>query len=69
VSSVPPSTVPPGTIPPSTIKVTTVEPCGDGKVCITMELVVDVHRMAEVSSAMMQTAVKQLKTAAPKKKK
>ena len=55
--------------PPSTIKVTHVEPCGDGKVCITMELVVDVHRMAEVSGEMMQTAVKQMKSAAVKKKK
>ena len=68
MSSVPPSTVPPSTVPPSTIKVTTVEPCGEGKVCITMELVVDVHRMAEVSSAMMQTAVKQMKSTAKKKK-
>ena len=55
--------------PPSTITVSKVEPCGDGKVCITMELVVDVHRMAEVSGAMMQTAVKQMKTIAAKKKK
>lgn len=55
--------------PPSTIKVTTVEPCGDGKVCITMELIVDVHRMAEVSGAMMQTAVKQMKSAGTRKKK
>ena len=53
-------------LPPSTIKVTTVEPCGDGKVCITMQLIVDVHRLAEVSGEMMQTAVKQMKA---KKKK
>lgn len=55
--------------PPSTIKVTTVEPCGDGKVCITMQLVVDVHRLAEVSGEMMQTAVKQMKNTAAKRKK
>ncbi len=54
-------------IPPSTIKVTKVEPCGDGKVCITMELVVDVNRMAEVSGQMMRTAVAQMKTAKKKK--
>jgi hypothetical protein len=55
--------------PPSTIKVTAVEPCGDGKVCITMELVVDVHRLAEVSGDLMQTAVKQMKAGSAKKKK
>jgi len=55
--------------PPSTIKVTNVEPCADGKVCITMQLTVDVHRMAEVSGAMMQTAVRQMKSSAAKKKK
>ncbi len=55
--------------PPSTINVTNVEPCGDGKVCITMQLVVDVHRLAEVSGAMMQTAVKQMKAQSARKKK
>jgi hypothetical protein len=54
--------------PPSIIKVTDVEPCGDGKVCITMQLTVDVHRMAEVSGAMMQSAVKQMKAGEAKKK-
>ena len=55
--------------PPSTIKVTNIEPHGEGKVCITMQLVVDVHRLAEVSGDMMQTAVKQMKATAAKKKK
>ena len=54
--------------PPSTIKVTGIEPCGDGKVCIAMELVVDVHRLAEVSGDLMQTAVKQMKAGSAKKK-
>lgn len=45
-------------IPSSTIKVTNVEPCGEGKVCIAMELVVDVHRMAEVGSKMLSVAAK-----------
>ncbi len=52
--------------PSSTIKVTSVEPCGDNKVCITMELVVDVHRMAEVGSRMLSVAAK---GAASKRKK
>ena len=52
--------------PVSTIKVTSVEPCGDGKVCITMEMVVDAHRMVEVSGKMLSVAAK---GAASKKKK
>lgn len=42
----------------STVKVTDIKPCGDNKVCITLELVVDVHRMAEVSSTMLSVAAK-----------
>jgi len=56
-------------LPASTIKVTKVDPCGEGRVCITMELVVDVNRMAEVSGEMMRTAVSQMKSAAARKKK
>jgi hypothetical protein len=55
--------------PASTIKVTSVEPCGEGKVCITMQMVVDVHRMAEVSGEMMRMSVKQMKTGTAKSKK
>jgi hypothetical protein len=44
--------------PASTIKVTSIEPCGDAKVCITMELVVDVHRMADVGGKMLSVAAK-----------
>jgi hypothetical protein len=44
--------------PPSTVKVTSIEPCGDGKVCISMELVVDVHRLAEVGSRLLSVAAK-----------
>jgi hypothetical protein len=44
--------------PPSTIKVTGIEPCGDGKVCISRGLVVDMHRMAEVGSKMLSVAAK-----------
>jgi hypothetical protein len=47
--------------PPSTVRVTGIEPHGEGKVRIHMELVVDVHRLAEVSGDLMQTAVKQMK--------
>jgi hypothetical protein len=46
--------------PPSTIQVTKVEPCGDTKVCITMELVVDVHRLAEVGTDLLQAVTTKL---------
>jgi hypothetical protein len=46
--------------PATTIKVTNIEPCGEAKVCITMQLVVDVNRLAEVSSDLMHTAVAQI---------
>jgi hypothetical protein len=42
----------------STVKVTAIDPCGENKVRITMELVVDVHRLAEVSSSMLSVAAK-----------
>jgi hypothetical protein len=45
-------------LPDSTIKVTAITPCGKNKVCITMELVVDVHRLAEVSSSLLHIAAK-----------
>jgi hypothetical protein len=44
--------------PDSTATVTDIKPCGDNKVCITLELVVDVHRLVEVSSSMLQVAAK-----------
>ena len=44
--------------PHSTVKVTDIQPSGENKVRITVELVVDVHRLAEVSSSMLQVAAK-----------
>ena len=44
--------------PASTIKVTDIAPCGEGKVCITMQMVVDVHRLADVGSEMLHVAAK-----------
>jgi hypothetical protein len=46
--------------PPSTVKVTNITPCGEAKVCITMEMVVDIHRLAEVGSQMLAAAAKQV---------
>jgi hypothetical protein len=44
--------------PDSTAKVTAITPCGENKVRITVELVVHVHRLAEVSSSMLHVAAK-----------
>jgi hypothetical protein len=44
--------------PASTVKVTSITPLGDNKVSIVMEMVVDVHRLAEVSSTLLQVAAK-----------
>ncbi len=52
--------------PATTVKVVSIEPCGGTKVCITMELVVDVHRLAEVGSDLLHAAIGQMKSA-PKK--
>jgi hypothetical protein len=51
--------------PESTIKVTSIESCGEDKVCISIELVVDVHRMVDVGSKMVSVAAR----GAAKKKK
>jgi hypothetical protein len=48
--------------PPSTVKVTKIRPCGDTEVCITMELVVDVHRLAEVGSELLKAVTDKLNT-------
>jgi hypothetical protein len=53
--------------PSTTVKVVSIEPCGETKVCITMEMVVDVHRLAEVGSEMLHAAIGQMKQAEKKK--
>jgi hypothetical protein len=44
----------------STVKVVAMEPLDGTKVRITMELVVDVHRLTEVSSQMLKAAMNQV---------
>ena len=51
--------------PASTIKVTGIELFGEDKVRITLDLLVDVHRLVEVSGQMLSVAAK----GAAKKKK
>jgi hypothetical protein len=57
----------PTKFPATTVRVTSVKPCDETKVCITMELVVDVHRMAEVGSDMLHAAIAQIKNEKKKK--
>jgi hypothetical protein len=47
--------------PASIIKIVSMEPLGDTKVRIMMEMVVDVHRLAEVGSEMLHTAMAHVK--------
>jgi len=49
------------TYPATTVKVVSVEPHGETKVRITMEMIVDVHRLAEVGSDMLRAAMVQVK--------
>jgi hypothetical protein len=52
-------------LPPSTIRVTAIEPQGEDKVLVTVEVLVDVHRMVEIGGKMLSVAAK----GAAKKKK
>ena len=49
--------------PETTVRVTGVEPVGESKVRITIEVLVDVHRLAEVGSDLLHASIKQTKAA------
>jgi|GEM_PF-2609933 len=51
--------------PASTIKITAIEPHGEDKVRITLDVLVDVHRMVEIGGKMLSVAAR----GAAKKKK
>ena len=44
--------------PATTVRVTAIEPASDTKVRITLEMIVDVNRLAEVSSELLRATVK-----------
>ena len=44
--------------PETTVRVTAIEPARGNKVRITLEMIVDVNRLAEVSSEMLRATVK-----------
>ena len=47
--------------PATTVRVTSIEPCGDTKVRIMMEMIADVNRLAEVGSEMLHQAIQHMK--------
>jgi hypothetical protein len=54
--------------PPSTVRVVSHEPITEHKVRILLEVIVDVHRLAEVSSGFLKTAVAQVTSSRPRQK-
>ena len=48
--------------PATTVRVTGIEPAGDTKVLIKLEMLVDVHRLAEVGSEMLHAAIKRVQS-------
>ena len=55
--------------PATTIRVVSIEPAGKTKVRIVMELIADVHRLAEVGSDMLHKAITQVREEQASKKK
>lgn len=53
--------------PATTVRVTGIEPVSETKVRIQFEMLVDVHRLAEVGSEMLHAAVKRAKADTRKK--
>jgi hypothetical protein len=47
--------------PATTVKVVSIEPCGETKVRIMMEMVADVNRLAEVGSELLHKAIQHMK--------
>ena len=60
----PPQTVtgnPMAKYPATTVRVVSIEPHGDTQVCIKMEMIADVHRLAEVGSDMLHASIAHMK--------
>jgi hypothetical protein len=51
--------------PATTVRVVAIEPAGDTKVRIMMEMIADVNRLAEVGSEMLQAAIQHIKDQEP----
>ena len=53
--------------PATTVRVTAIDHAGESKVRITLEMIVDVNRLAEVSSELLRATVKRASAAQKKK--
>lgn len=51
----------PDETPATTVRVISISPGEDTKVCILMELIVDVNRLAEVGSDLLHASIKHMK--------
>ena len=47
--------------PATTVRVISIEPHGETQVCIKMEMIADVHRLAEVGSDMLHASIAHMK--------
>ena len=54
--------------PATTVKVVSIAPQGETKVKIMMEMIVDVHRLADVGSELLRASVAQTKAQKTSKK-
>jgi hypothetical protein len=48
--------------PATTVRVVSITPCDDTKVCIMMEMIADVNRLAEVGSEMLHASIEHMKS-------
>ncbi len=54
--------------PATTVRVVSIEPCGETKVRIMMEMIADVNRLAEVGSEILHKAIEHIKADKSQKK-
>ena len=47
--------------PATTVRVVSIDPCGETKVRIMMEMIADVNRLAEVGSDMLHQAIQHMR--------
>ena len=47
--------------PATTVRVVSITPCDDTKVCIMMEMIADVNRLAEVGSELLHASIEHMK--------
>jgi len=48
--------------PATTVRVVSITPCDEMKVCIMMEMIADVNRLAEVGSELLHASIEHMKS-------